>query len=65
MPYNASNHAGHNRVTPEPAVGPAFGSIVLGARSPDGVKRNPGTNVRLRCRSRSSLRFNPGYKAKK
>jgi hypothetical protein len=30
MPYNASNSfAEHHRVTPEPAVGPAFGSIVL------------------------------------
>jgi len=36
MLYNASNNsAEHHRVTPEPAVGPAFGSIMLCARSPD------------------------------
>jgi hypothetical protein len=30
VPYNASNDAAeHHRVTPEPAVGPAFGSIML------------------------------------
>jgi hypothetical protein len=58
MPYNASkNSAEHHRVTPEPAVGPVFGSIMLGARSPDGAKRNPGTIKNLECRSWISLRF--------
>ncbi len=36
MPYNASNNsAEHHRVTPAPAVGPAFGSIMLCVCSPD------------------------------
>jgi DNA-binding winged helix-turn-helix (wHTH) protein len=30
-----STTAEHHRVTPEPAVGPVFGSIMLGARGPD------------------------------
>jgi hypothetical protein len=43
MPYNGSNRsAEQDRVRPEPAVGPAFGSIMLGARNPDFAALHPG-----------------------
>jgi hypothetical protein len=34
MLYTRQNSAEHHRVTPEPAVGPVFGSIVLGEYFP-------------------------------
>ncbi len=34
MPYNVKSLAEHHRVTPTPAVGPAFGSIMLSVSSP-------------------------------
>ena len=34
--------AEHHRVTPEPAVGPVFGSIMLGVYFPRFVSLNPG-----------------------
>jgi hypothetical protein len=43
MPYNALNSlAEHHRVTPEPAVGPAFGSIMLCEYFPGFTSFNPG-----------------------
>ena len=54
MLYNASsNSAEHHRVTPEPAVGPAFGSIVLCARSGLSAAK-PGMDV-------SSFSIVPGF----
>ncbi|MGO9397842.1 MAG: hypothetical protein ACLP19_08375 [Xanthobacteraceae bacterium] len=48
--------AGHHRVTPEPAVGPVFGSIMLGEYLPGFTEPviGPATSGRTRW-------FNPGY----
>ena len=49
--------AEHDRVTPKAAVGPAFGSIMLCEQvARIERQRNPGTNIRLGCCSRVSLR---------
>jgi hypothetical protein len=57
MPYNASNHAGHNRVTPEPAVEPAFGSIILGARNPGFAALHPGYETKKEAERRQAHVF--------
>jgi hypothetical protein len=55
--HSQNRPAEQDRVTPKPAVGPAFGSIMLGEQvARIERQRNPGTMVRLGCRSRVSLR---------
>ena len=62
MPYHSQNRpAEQDRVTPKPAVGPAFGSIMPCEQvARIERQRNPGTNVRLGCRSRVSRSLSSG-----
>ena len=61
--HSQNRPAEQDRVTPKPAVGPAFGSIMLCEHVARVERqRNPGTNVRLDAAPGVSTSFNPGYK---
>jgi hypothetical protein len=47
-----------------PVMATGFITIGLRGRRPDGVKRNPGTIDKLRCRSRAHF-VHPGYEEMK
>jgi hypothetical protein len=58
-----------DRVTPKfcsrPGGRTGFGSITLGASSPDGAKRNPGAILQSSLPFRDCAALHPGYEERK